>query len=117
MNDIQRELDKAEEFILGELFGDVYNPQISQNLQFAFTFKGINFTNFLNSGIEKFETFAKGFMREDSFLDTQKIIKVLSVKFPFLSGLNPPTIRLIDLIKAIDEIIPLKMIGNIIRKI
>lgn len=117
MSNIQKELDKAEEFILGELFGDVHNPQISQNLQFAFTFKGINFTNFLNSGIEKFEKFAKNYMDENGFLDTPKIVRILSVKFPFLSGLNPPTIRLIDLIKIVDEFIPLKMIGNIIRKI
>ena len=117
MNNIQKELDKAEEYMLTELFGNIDNLQISKNLQFALKFKGINLTDMINFGINKFESFAKDYMREDGFLDTEKIIKILAVQFPFLSGLNPPTIRLIDLIKKIDGVIPLRKIGEIIRKI
>lgn len=117
MNNIQKELDKAEEYILGELFGDIYNPQVSKNLQLVLSFKGINLTDSINFGINKFEEFFKNYMREDGFLDTEKIVKVLSIQFPFLSGLNPPTIRLIDLIKMLDRFFPLGKIGDIIRKI
>lgn len=40
-------------------------------------------------------------MREDGFLDGEKLSKVLVIKFPILEGLNLPTARLIDYIKLI----------------
>lgn len=116
MSEIQKELDKFEEFVLTEIFGDIHNPKISKNIQIALTFKGTSFDNVINLGINKFEEYIKNYLCENGFLDVKKILDILSIKFPFLSTLNPPPVRLIEVAKIIDQVFPLKIIGEIIRK-
>lgn len=99
--EIQKELDRVEEYILNQLFGDINNPVIDKKLKIYLTLKGITFDEFINPKIEIFEEFAKNFMREDGFLDGEKLSKVISIQYPILSGLNLPTARLIDYIKLI----------------
>jgi hypothetical protein len=99
--EIQKELDRVEEYILNQLFGDINNPVIDKKLKIYLTLKGITFDEFINSKIEIFEEFAKKFMREDGFLDGEKLSKVISIQYPILSGLNLPTARLIDYVKLI----------------
>ena len=115
--EIQRELDRVEEYVLTQLFGDSENLQISSNLKMAFVFKGIDIEKFINEKISEFENFMINFMREDGFLDVEKIENIVSIKIPILSGLKLPQARLIDVIKMIEQFIPLKRIGEIIRKI
>lgn len=99
--EIQKELDRAEEYILNQLFGDINNPIIDKKLQIYLTFKGLTFDNFINSKIEIFEEVVKNFMREDGFLDGEKISQMISIQYPILSGLNLPSARLIDYVKII----------------
>ena len=110
--EIQKELDRAEEYILTQLFGDLENPIIDKKLQIYLTLKGLTFDNFINSKIEVFENFIKNFMREDGFLDGEKISKVITIQCPILSGLNLPSARLIDYLK----IIPIEEIRKLIEK-
>lgn len=116
-SDIQRELDRAEEYILEKLFGSAENIEISNNLKMIFALKGIDFNKTVNHYIEVFESFMTNFMLENGFLDVEKLEKVISIKFPILQGLKLPTARLIDFIKEIEKIIPAERIGEIIRKI
>ena len=48
-NQIQRELDKAEEYILTVLFGDYKNPVLSKKIQLFLIAKGINFEDYINN--------------------------------------------------------------------
>ena len=109
--EIQKELDRAEEYILNQLFGDINNPIIDKKLQIYLTFKGLTFDNFINSKIEIFEEFIKKFMREDGFLDGEKISQIISIHYPILTGLKLPSARLIDYIK----IIPIEEIRKLIE--
>ena len=109
--EIQKELDRAEEYILNQLFGDINNPVIDKKLQIYLTFKGLTFDNFINSKIEIFEEVVKNFMREDGFLDGEKISQMISIQYPILSGLNLPSARLIDYAK----IIPISKIRELLE--
>ena len=114
-NEIQRELDRAEEAILTKLFGDINNPKISPKLQMAMSIKGINFDEFINEKIEMFEAFINDFMLEDGYLDTEKIKRVLASKYPALEGVNFPSMRPIDLVNIIDSFFPIEAIGKMIE--
>ena len=109
--EIQKELDRAEEYVLNQLFGDLENPAIDKKLQIYLTLKGISFDEFINQKIEIFEEFIKKFMREDGFLDGEKISKVISIQYPILTGLNLPSARLIDYVK----IVPIEEIRKLIE--
>ena len=109
--EIQKELDRVEEYILNQLFGDINNPVIDKKLKIYLTFKGMTFDNFINSKIEIFEEFIKNFMREDVFLDGEKVSQMISIQFPILSGLNLPSARLIDYAK----IIPINKIRELLE--
>lgn len=116
-SDIQRELDKAEEYILEKLFGSVEDIKVTKNLELVFAFKGIDLNKEINKYIKIFEDFMSNFMLEDGFLDVEKFEKVICIQFPILHGLNLPSARLIDFIKEIEKIIPFEKIGAVIRKI
>ena len=114
-NEIQRELDRAEEAILTKLFGDISNPRISPKLQMAMSIKGINFDEYINDKIHVFESFMSGFMLEDGYLDTEKIKRVLANKYPALEGFNFPSMRPIDLVNTIDLFFPIENLGKMIE--
>lgn len=115
--EIQRELDRAEEYILEKLFGSAENIEISNNLKMVLALKGIDFNKTVNHYIEVFESFMTNFMLENGFLDVEKLEKVISIKIPILQGIKLPAARLIDFIKEIEKTIPFEKIGAVIRKI
>ena len=112
---IQKELDRVEEYILNKLFGDIENPRISLKIQTAMAIKGINFSDMVNEKIEVFENFMKDFMREDGFLDVEKIEKVISIQYPILEGLKLPLARPIEYVKLLEKFIPLEKIAGMIE--
>lgn len=111
-NEIQKELDRVEEYILNKLFGDINNPKISLKIQTAMKIKGISFDKYINEKILIFEDFMKDFMREDGFLDGQKLEQVVCIHCPILEGLKLPSVRPIEYVKLLDKFIPLEKIGG-----
>lgn len=101
----QKELDRVEEYILNKLFGDIENPRLNENIKLAMKFMGIDFDEFINEKINIFESCAKNFVREDGFLDVEKIEQMIYIKHPELSGLKLPVARPIEYIKLIDLLI------------
>lgn len=114
-NQIQRELDKAEEYALSVLFGDINNPRISPKVKLFLVAKGISFDGFINEKINVFETFSKDFMNEDGYYIGSKLSKALAIQFPVLEGLNLPDIKPIDLFKMINQLIGLERLGQMIQ--
>ena len=112
---IQRELDRAEEYVLTALFGDTSSPRLSPKVKLFLVAKGISFDEFINEKIDMFETFSKDFMNEDGFYIGEKITKALTIQFPLLEGLHIPDIKPIELFKALNQLVGLEAIGQMIQ--
>ena len=65
--------------------------------------------------IEIFEEFMQDYMREDGFLNVEKIEKIISTQYPILDGLKLPLARPIEYIKLIELFIPLEKVAGIIE--
>ena len=107
--EIQKELDRVEEYILNQLFGDINNPVIDTKFQLFLAFKRKTFDEYINSKIEIFEELVKDYLREDGFLDGEKVSQMIVIQYPILSGLKLPSARLIDYAKMI----PVKIEKNL----
>ena len=114
-NLMQRELDRAEEYVLTALLGDVQKPIISKKIQFFLVAKGIDFDSFINQKIQVFEEFSKDFMNDEGYYIGDKISKALVLQFPELQGLEIPDIKPIDLFKMLNNLIGLEAIGKMIQ--
>lgn len=112
---IQRELDKAEEYVLNKLFGDYTNPQISNKIKFFLVAKNIDFETYINEKLQMFEEYSKDFINDNGYYDGQKLTKILTTQYPFLQGLNIPDTKPLDLVKALDELVGLDKLGSLIR--
>ena len=112
---IQRELDKAEEYILNRLFGDYTNPQISNKIKFFLVAKNIDFETYINEKLQMFEEYSKDFINDNGYYDGEKLSKALLTQFPMLQGLSIPNIKPIDLAIALDDLIGLSKLGSFIR--
>lgn len=108
---IQRELDRAEEYVLTALFGDIKNPKLSPKIQLFLVAKGINFDDFINDKIQIFETFSEDFMNDEGFYIGEKLSKAISIKYPQLKGVEIPDIRPVDFFKMLN----IETIGQIIQ--
>jgi len=115
-NLIQRELDKAEEYIFRKLFGSLENPVISPKLRFFMIAKQINFDEFVNEEIKIFEMFAKDFMDENGYFRGKQISQALILKHPVLTGLELPDVRPLELVEILDELIGFDNIGKMIQE-
>ena len=114
-NQIQRELDRAEEYVLSTLFGDITHPHISPKIQLFLVAKGISFEDFINEKINVFEEFSKDFMNEDGYYIGDKLSKALITQLPILEGLNIPDTKPIELLKALNQLVGLENIGRMIQ--
>ena len=112
---IQRELDKAEEYILNRLFGDYTNPQISNKIKFFLVAKNIDFETYINEKLQMFEEYSKDFINDNGYYDGEKLSKALITQFPMLQGLSIPDTKPIDLVVALDDLIGLSKLGGLIR--
>ena len=115
-NLVQRELDKAEEYVFRKLFGSPENPVISQKLRFIMIAKQINFDEFINEKIKIFEMFASDFMDENGFFRGKQISQALILKFPALTGLELPDVRPLELVEILDELIGFDKLGKLIQE-
>lgn len=116
-NQIQRELDRAEEYVLTALFGDVNNPRISNKIKFFLIAKNINFDDYINTRIAMFEEFSQDFMTDEGYYDGDKLTKALKLQFPLLEGLNIPNMKPIDFFKMLDKLVGLETIGQMIQNL
>lgn len=112
---IQRELDKAEEYLLKALFKDIKNPVLSNKVKLFLIAKNINFDDWINHKIMIFEEFSQDFMTDDGYYNGEKLTKALILKYPVLSGVEIPNIKPIDLFKSLNELIGLDKIGELIQ--
>ena len=117
LTDIQKELDIAEEYVLTKLFGSVEQPIISPKIQLILTAKNINFDEYINLKINIFENVVKDFMKENGYLDGEKVSKVLALNFSFMQGITLPDMRLKELIKAVENFVPLEKLGELIQNL
>ena len=113
--EVQKELDRVEEYVLNKLFDNIENPKLSLKIRTAMAIKGVNFADVVNENIEVFEEFMQDYMREDGFLDVEKIEKIISTQYPILDGLKLPLARPIEYIKLIELFIPLEKVAGIIE--
>lgn len=116
-NQMQRELDRAEEYVLTALFGDVQKPIISKKIQFFLVAKGIDFDSYINEKIQVFEEFSKDFMNDEGYYIGEKLSKALSIQYPQLQGLEIPDIKPIDFFKAVNQLVGLEKLGQMIQNI
>lgn len=116
-NPIQRELDRAEEYLLTILFGDARNPILSKKIQLFLISKDINFDDFINHKIQLFEEFSYDFMNENGYYIGEKLSKALALQFPEFNTLVLPDIKPIDFFKMINNLIGLEAIGKFIQTI
>ena len=114
---IQRELDRAEEYILTLLFGDINNPRINNKLKFFMIVKGIDFDEFINEKIDMFETFSKDLMNEDGYYIGEKLSKALIIQHPQLQGLKIPDIKPIDFFKVVNHLVGLEKLWQMIQNL
>lgn len=114
---IQRELDRAEEYVLNALFGDIQNPKLSPKVQLFLVAKGISFDDFINNKIQIFEAFSTDFMNDEGYYIGEKLRKAIVIKFPQLQGLEIPDIKPIDFFKMLNEVIGIETIGQLIQTI
>jgi hypothetical protein len=114
---IQKELDRAEEYVLTALFGDINKPKLSPKVQLFLVAKGISFDDFINHKIEIFEAFSVDFMNEEGYYIGDKLSKAITLQFPQLQGLEIPNIKPIDFFKMLNNLIGIETIGQIIQTI
>ena len=114
---VQRELDRAEEYILTALFGDINRPKISPKVQLFLVAKNISFDDFINAKIAIFEDFSKEFMNDDGYYIGDKLTKALTIQYPQLQGLEIPDIKPIDLAKTLNQLVGLEAIGQTIQNL
>lgn len=113
---VQRELDKAEEYIIKALFKDVNNPILSNKIRLLLVAKNIDFDKYVNNAIMIFEEFSQDFIKDNGYYDGEKLTKALQIKYPNLKGLTLPDMKPIEIVKIIDNFINLETIGNFIQK-
>ena len=76
-----------------------------------------SFDEFINEKIDMFETFSKDFMNEEGYYIGEKLSKALSIQYPQLQGLEIPDIKPIDFFKAVNQLVGLEKLGQIIQTI
>lgn len=112
---IQRELDKAEEYIFTILFKDIKNPVLSNKIRFFLFVKNIDFDDWINNKIMIFEKSSQDFMNENGYYNGEKLTKALTLKYPVLEGIQIPDIKPIDLFKLLNELLCIEQIGQLIQ--
>lgn len=109
---IQIELDMVEEYILTCLFGSIQNPQVNSTIKSFLALKGKNLADIINDYIDKFEDIIKPLLKENGYVDGEKLSKLLKVKLNqniTLSG----DCRLIDVARILEP--QLLSIGSLIQ--
>lgn len=112
---IQRELDKAEEYIFTILFKDIKNPVLSKKIKLLLIAKNIDFDDWINNKIMIFEELSQDFMNENGYYNGEKLTKAIILQYPILKGLEIPDIKPIELFKFLNNLIGLEKIGDFIQ--
>ena len=112
---IQRELDRAEEYFLTKLLGDIEHPQIGIKLQLFLNANKINLTDYINEKIVIFESIAKNYMNENGYFNGEQISQALVIKYPILQGLSLPDIKPIELLQVLDYLVGFDTLADWIK--
>ena len=112
---IQRELDKAEEYIFTILFKDIKNPVLSKKIKLLLIAKNIDFDDWINNKIMIFEELSQDFMNENGYYNGEKLTKAIILQYPILKGLEIPDIKPIELFKFLNNLIGIEKIGEFIQ--
>lgn len=115
--DIQKELDIAEEYVLTKLFGSVEKPIISPKITTILKMLNIDFDCCVNMAINYFENSIKPYFKENGYIDGEKFSKALALKCSFIQGITLPDMRLKELIKAVENFVPLEKLGELIQNL
>lgn len=80
-NLVQMELDMVEEHLLTCLFRDANNPQFNSTAKSFFVMSGKDPIAMINSSITQFETAVRPFLKENGYVDGEKLSRLIAVKF------------------------------------
>lgn len=111
-NLIQIELDMVEEYILTCLFGNIQNPQVNSTIKSFLALRGANLAEIINSYIDRFEDIIKPLLKENGYIDGEKLSKLLEVKLNQNISLSGDC-RLIDVARVFEQ--QLLSLGSLIR--
>lgn len=101
----------AEEYILTCIFGDIHNPQVNSTIKSFLAIKGRDLPDIINEYIDKFEACIKPLLKENGYVDGEKLSKLLEIKIN--QKISIEDCRLIDAARVLEP--QLKSIGSLIR--
>lgn len=114
---VQRELDRAEEYILEKLFGNVSTPVVGPKIGLILNLSGISLIDYLNNKILEIENYLRDFMQDDGLLDGQKLSEALVEKYPVLNGISIPNLKPIEVAQLLGEMVDLDKVGYYVQNI
>lgn len=97
---IQMELDMAEEHLLTCLFRDANNPQFNNTAKSFLMMSGKDPVSILNNSISQFETIVRPFLKENGYVDGNKLSQLIEIRFNKQVPIGD--FRLIDVTRAIE---------------
>ena len=77
----------------------------------------IDFDSCVNMAINYFENSIKPYFKENGLLDGENISNLIANKIPILQGLKIPDMRLKDMIKILEQFLPVEKIGLFIQNL
>lgn len=110
-NLIQAELDMVEEHVISCLFGNPNAPQVNSTVKMGLSFLGKNPIQVINLSILQFEDFIKPFLKENGYVDGNKLAQLIEIKFNKQIPIGD--FRMIEFTRAIEPW--LKMLGSYIQ--
>lgn len=99
-NLIQMELDMVEEHVLSCLFRDAHNPQINNSIKSFLVMSGRNPIEIINKSIAHFENIARPFLKENGYVDGEKLSQLIAIRFNKQVPLGD--FRLIDVTRMLE---------------
>ena len=114
---VQRELDRAEEYLLDKLFGSITKPVVGPAIGLILNLNGIPLVKLINSKITELETSAKEYIRDDGTIDGSKLSGYLVDKYPNLKGLALPNVTPTELVDVLSDMVDLDKVGYYIQNI
>lgn len=100
---IQAELDLAEEHILACLFKNAHNPQVGGVTATFLALQGKSLTPLLNSVILKAEAYIKPWLKDNGYVDGEKV--TLFIKNKFNKDVAIPDFRMIEFTRSIEPLL------------
>jgi hypothetical protein len=114
---VQRELDRAEEYLLDKLFGSATKPAVGPAIGLILNLNGLPLVNLINNKITELESCAKDYMKDDGTINGPVLSEYLVERYPCLKGLSLPNITPTELVDILGDMVDLDKVGYYIQNI